>query len=1076
MTPALLRKLVAAGIGCNFGIDGVTAHTLKLQHKGYTIETVKQCLSRYEEAGIKVQINLLVGVPGETEQDVDDTIQFVIDHKSFITEVWAIAPFRLMHGCVFWKEPEKNNICFLGDKEFLYDKYFHGIPDRYWYSVNPYIDGAVRRKRAYKVMTSLRNAGVPVSYWAEDVIMRPMFDLFQDHRDLISEIPSLASRIPEDVMASELPCSLTNYLQSRSIVRFSRHFLAFADTDIPVLQGCPDINMYSNNHREATAVEKPATYSGGSLPLVSIILFCKNAAKTIERSVKSILSLDYPNIEYVVQDGASTDGTLDILNRHADQFGPKMTLVSEPDTGGPDAFHRALNRCKGSIIGTCLSDEELLPNAVTFAVHQFQEHPDAGVIHGDIYNIDLEGNILSENPAKEFDLVEYLSHHGSMHFAASFFRREALQKAELFNHDWSDDFEIWCCLSLRAKIVHVPVILAKYAISSNQLSEHRALMPDLIANRARFIDKFLRNEEVPQDVRNQRNNILTQFNTWAVQTLAMKNLSDEAKKYQDELQRLKTVPVDSGNAPPSKVLLVSLPGLNTGNEPIFPLGIGYLLAAIRQDRPAQAVHYQVFEHATQQLPEILSAFQPQIVGLTCSTFNRGNVRKICAWLRKHHPKVKIILGGVHVSFLTEQALCDYGADCVVIGEGELTFRELCHALDKGTPLGDVKGIAFRDGEQIITTEPREVIHNLDDLPLPDYSYAGDLMRKSGMGFVITSRGCPVRCHFCSTGSYWGQRVRVNSPRRVVDEMEALISHYGVKKIFFHDDTFNLGTKRVGEICDEIKARRLNVEWGVSCRVHPVSQEMIDRMVETGCRHICWGIESGSVQMLSRMNKKITQEQIRRAYELCRKHMGTISVGAFTMVGNPGESEETIAESARFIDTLSLTDPPSTAILCILPGTQLYQDVKAKHPEFHKFWAESDGVPLYNLENPLEWLQRWSGVISRSGNLVSFDRNRHFWNNVLFGNVPVPSVPALSFLDAELNRVIPPEIKGDELYDLIRELARTEQLSTVLEIGSVCRRGNHGSVCQRAVGKSPWSRTPLLHGGFQTPPYGAGTAL
>ena len=217
--------------------------------------------------------------------------------------------------------------------------------------------------------------------------------------------------------------------------------------------------------------------------------------------------------------------------------------------------------------------------------------------------------------------------------------------------------------------------------------------------------------------------------------------------------------------------------------------------------------------------------------------------------------------------------------------------------------------------------------------------------------------------------------------------------------------------------------------------------MIDRMVETGCRHICWGIESGSVQMLSRMNKKITQEQIRRAYELCRKHMGTISVGAFTMVGNPGESEETIAESARFIDTLSLTDPPSTAILCILPGTQLYQDVKAKHPEFHKFWAESDGVPLYNLENPLEWLQRWSGVISRSGNLVSFDRNRHFWNNVLFGNVPVPSVPALSFLDSELNRVIPPEIKGDELYDLIRELARTEQLSTVLEIGSSAGGGS-----------------------------------
>jgi anaerobic magnesium-protoporphyrin IX monomethyl ester cyclase len=460
---------------------------------------------------------------------------------------------------------------------------------------------------------------------------------------------------------------------------------------------------------------------------------------------------------------------------------------------------------------------------------------------------------------------------------------------------------------------------------------------------------------------------------------------------------LRKLPVDPRNDRTSRVLLVSLPGLNTGNEPIFPLGIGYLLAAIRQDRPAQAVHYQVFEHATRQVPEIISVFQPEIVGLTCSTFNRDNVRKICAWLRKLHPQIKIILGGVHVSYLTEQALCEYGADCVVIGEGDLTFRELCNALDKDIPLACVKGIAYRDGEQIVTTKPREVVYNLDDLPLPDYSYAGDLMKRSGMGFVITSRGCPVRCHFCSTGSYWGQRVRVNSPRRVVDEMEALIQNYGVRKIFFHDDTFNLGTTRVGEICDEISARGLNVEWGVSCRVHPVSQEMIDSMVAAGCRHICWGIESGSVQMLARINKKITQVQISQAYELCRKHLGKITVGAFTLVGNPGESEETIAESARFINTLPLTDPPSTAILCILPGTQLYNDVKVKHPEIERFWAENDGVPQYTLEHPVDRLEQWSNVISQSGKLVSFDRNRHFWNNVLFGNIPAPSVPVLSFL-------------------------------------------------------------------------------
>jgi len=491
----------------------------------------------------------------------------------------------------------------------------------------------------------------------------------------------------------------------------------------------------------------------------------------------------------------------------------------------------------------------------------------------------------------------------------------------------------------------------------------------------------------------------------------------------------------------SKVLLISLPGLNNGCEPIFPLGIGYLLSSIRLDRLVQAVHYQAFEHATQQLPVIISTFQPEIVGLTCSTFNRGNVRTICAWLRKNHPHIKIILGGVHVSFLAEQALRDYGADCVVIGEGELTFRELCDALDKDITLAGVKGIAFLDDEKFVTTEPREVVRNLDYLPLPDYSYAGDLMRRSGMGFIITSRGCPVRCSFCSTSSYWGQKVRTNSPKRIVDEMEALVATYGVKKIFFHDDTFNLSMARTRDICAEITLRGINVEWGVSCRVNPVSQEMIDMMVAAGCRHICWGIESGSKTMLERIDKKITQEQISKAFEICRKHLGTISVGAFTMVGNPGESEATIAESIQFINTLHMTDQPSTSILYILPGTKLYAELLVKHPELECFWVHNNDILQYTLENTLDKLNKWAIRISQSGSIVFFDRNKHFWNNVLFGNIPQPTSPDLSFIASELDHVIPPEIKDDEFYFLIQKLAREEEIHTVLEIGSSAGGGS-----------------------------------
>ena len=413
-----------------------------------------------------------------------------------------------------------------------------------------------------------------------------------------------------------------------------------------------------------------------------------------------------------------------------------------------------------------------------------------------------------------------------------------------------------------------------------------------------------------------------------------------------------------------KVLLLSLPGLNTGDEPLFPLGIGYLLASLRLDnRPVQALHYQRREHVYEQLPEVMQRFAPDIVGLTCTTFNRGIVRETCAWLRATYPHVRIVLGGVHVSFMYEQALREYGADYVVIGEGEHTLRELCAALDQNLAMSAVKGIAFIDNGQLVVTPARETVQDLDDLPMPDYSFAGELMKRSGMGFVISSRGCPVQCSFCSTSSYWGQKVRMNSPRRVVDEMEALVTRYGVKKIFFHDDTFNLGIGRVREICAEITRRDLKVEWGVSCRVSPVSQEMIDLMVAAGCRHICWGIESGSKTMLARIGKRITQEQISQAFECCRRHLGVISVGAFTMVGNPGESPETIAESIEFINTLQLTDPPSTAVLYILPGTKLYAELLIKHPEFKRFWSAYEEVPYYTLEHSMETLCQWAQSIS-----------------------------------------------------------------------------------------------------------------
>src|SRR5262249_13488954 len=157
--------------------------TLKLQKKGYSINTVKRNLEAARDAGVAVVVNLLTGVPGEWDEDVDMTIQFIIDHRDCITQVFNISPFNLVHGSVYWDNPEHYRIRFIEDREYLFRKYYHSIPDRYWYSVDPFVDSAVRKKRAFKILNTLRAAKVPVSEFAEATVLKPMFEGYWTPRD-----------------------------------------------------------------------------------------------------------------------------------------------------------------------------------------------------------------------------------------------------------------------------------------------------------------------------------------------------------------------------------------------------------------------------------------------------------------------------------------------------------------------------------------------------------------------------------------------------------------------------------------------------------------------------------------------------------------------------------------------------------------------------------------------------------------------------------------------------------------------------------------------------------------------------
>ena len=241
---------------------------------------------------------------------------------------------------------------------------------------------------------------------------------------------------------------------------------------------------------------RPASVSPADAgqPLVSIMSFCKDRAPTIRRSIDSVLSQSYRNFELVVQDGASTDGTLEILKSYDD---PRIKIVSQKDSGVAEAFWRALNRCQGDIIGTCLSDEELMPGAIEKAVEFFRENRDVGAMTCDGYVTDMQGNIVNEFNAGEFSLVDYLFGWYSPFWPGSFFRRQALVDVGLHWHKWTPEcleFEIWCRLAIMHEVKYVPERMSKYAVHDQQLSQTKDAFHEHFDNRARLIRQMFSSE------------------------------------------------------------------------------------------------------------------------------------------------------------------------------------------------------------------------------------------------------------------------------------------------------------------------------------------------------------------------------------------------------------------------------------------------------------------------------------------------------------------------------------------------------------------------------------------------------
>jgi len=359
-----------------------------------------------------------------------------------------------------------------------------------------------------------------------------------------------------------------------------------------------------------------------------------------------------------------------------------------------------------------------------------------------------------------------------------------------------------------------------------------------------------------------------------------------------------------------------------------PLGIAYIAAALQSNGHRVAI---VDLHQQGAPPEAIIAscrrYSPKIVGITASTPTYPNALSMARFVKAWRPECPIVLGGPHATCAPAQCILDPTIDFVCIGEGERPMVDLVGALlDERTDPLSIPGFCIRtqNGQPHFTGQsPRDP--SLDSLPFPARDLL-DLNAYHQKGSIISSRGCPIGCHFCACAAIAGRVYRAHTLPYVIREMEHLHSVYGCTSFDFHDDTFNLYPARVHEFCRTLKAQGMAVKWGCFCRAAPFTQDMASDMAQAGCTVVQFGVESGSERVLQSIGKRISTAQVRAAV-LAASQAGIQEVACGFIVGHPADTEESIRETIEF--GLQLRQLGATrltlSLLTPYPGTSVYEN-------------------------------------------------------------------------------------------------------------------------------------------------------
>lgn len=367
-----------------------------------------------------------------------------------------------------------------------------------------------------------------------------------------------------------------------------------------------------------------------------------------------------------------------------------------------------------------------------------------------------------------------------------------------------------------------------------------------------------------------------------------------------------------------------------------PLGLLYLAGALikkNKNLEIRILDFHLNKFDEEKFRRTLLEFKPTIVGITAFSFEITNAFTYCDIIKDVDKKIITIIGGCHVSCSPDHVLSNKNVDYGMKGESEVSFPIFVSAVTKGELNSlAIPGLVYRDIrlDNVVVNKPK-YLSDLDDIEpawnlIDIHAYPKlYLNKKHPSAPIITSRGCPYNCKFCSASEISGLKWRYRSPENILKEIKSLYHNYGVREVMIWDDNFTLDRSRVDKFCNALLKEKLNIIW--SCpngvRINSLDLNLLKLMKKAGCYSLCIGIESGSQKILDDMGKNLKINMIKKIVPLIKK--AGIRAQGFFIIGYPSETKEDIEKTIKLSLELPL-DRASFHLYQPLPGSKSYSEL------------------------------------------------------------------------------------------------------------------------------------------------------